>query len=135
MRLQERATPLIAISLVLIILVVACVQPTPVSPEQEQPAATQAPAEPVTVSYWHTMSDPEVEALEQVIAAFEEQHPNIHIAPTRYAYDDFKSALLTSIAGGEAPDTARLDIIWVPEFAELGALLALDEAMRDCSQR
>jgi multiple sugar transport system substrate-binding protein len=77
------------------------------------------------------MSDPEVEALQQVIAAFEGQHPDINIEPTRYAYNDFKSALLTSIAGGEAPDTARLDIIWVPEFAELGALVALDEAMPD----
>lgn len=92
---------------------------------------TPAPPGPVTVRYWHTMSDAEVEALEEAIAKFEEEHPNIKIEATRYAYDDFKAALLTSIAGGEAPDTARLDIIWVPEFAELGALVALNEAMPD----
>lgn len=131
MKLQKHRLPLIAMSLLLVILAAACVQATPASPAEGEAAATQPSAEPVTVSYWHTMSDPEVEALEQVIAAFEEQHPDIHIEPTRYAYDDFKSALLTSIAGGEAPDTARLDIIWVPEFAELGALVALDEAMPD----
>lgn len=92
---------------------------------------TPAPLGPVTVRYWHTMSDAEVEALNEVIALFEAQHPDAKIEATRYAYSDFKPALLTSIAGGEAPDTARLDIIWVPEFAELGALVALDETMPD----
>ncbi|HEC22562.1 MAG TPA: extracellular solute-binding protein [Chloroflexi bacterium] len=105
------------------------------APAEEEAAPAEeeaeAPAEPVTVTYWHTMSDAEVEAMEEVIAMFEAEHPDITIEMTRYAYDDFKSALLTSLAGGEGPDTARLDIIWVPEFAELGALVALDEAMPD----
>ena len=96
-----------------------------------EPAQPAEAAEPVTVTYWHTMSDAEIEAMTEVIAAFEAQHEGIRIAMTRYAYDDFKSALLTSLAGREGPDTARLDIIWVPEFAEMGALVALDEAMPD----
>jgi multiple sugar transport system substrate-binding protein len=102
----------------------------PTKEPAEEPAPTEAP-EAETVTYWHTMSDSEVEAMEEVIAMFEAEHPNIQIEMTRYAYDDFKSALLTSLAGGEGPDTARLDIIWVPEFAELEALVALDEAMPD----
>lgn len=85
--------------------------------------------EEITVTYWHTMGDAEEEALNKVIEIFEEQYPNIKIEPTRMAYDDFKPALLTGIAGGVAPDTARLDIIWVPELAEMGAVVALDEEM------
>jgi len=81
------------------------------------------------VTYWHTMGDAEEEALIKVIEMFEDQYPNIKIKPTRMAYDDFKPALLIGIAGGVVPDTARLDIIWVPEFAEIGALVALDEEM------
>lgn len=87
------------------------------------------PAGPVVVEYWHTMSDPETEQLESVIEAFESHNPEVTINTTRFAYSDFKEALLTSLAGGEGPDTARLDIIWVPEFAELGALEPLDGAM------
>jgi multiple sugar transport system substrate-binding protein len=98
-------------------------------PMAEEPTAEPMAAEATTVTYWHTMSDAEEEALNEVIAMFEEAHPNITIETTRFAYDDFKSALLTGLAGGEGPDTARLDIIWVPEFAELGALVALDEAI------
>ncbi len=115
----------------------------PPAEEEAAPEATDAPsaetepaaeaesdsAEATAVSYWHTMSDAEVEAMQEVIAMFEAEHPDVTIEMTRYAYDDFKSALLTSLAGGEGPDVARLDIIWVPEFAELGALVALDEAL------
>jgi multiple sugar transport system substrate-binding protein len=87
--------------------------------------------EDVTVRYWHTMSDPETEKLEEMIVVFEESNPGITIEASRYAYNDFKEALLTSLAGGEAPNVARLDIVWVPEFAELGALTAMDDLFED----
>jgi multiple sugar transport system substrate-binding protein len=85
--------------------------------------------EPASITYWHTMSDPETEQLENVIAAFEAANPNITVETTRYAYNDFKPALLTAIAGGEGPDTARMDIAWVSEFADQGALMQLDGVM------
>ncbi|MEA3340409.1 MAG: extracellular solute-binding protein, partial [Chloroflexota bacterium] len=113
--------------LILGLVLTACASPATEEPA-EVPPPTESP-EAVTVSYWHTMSDAEVEAMEEVIAMFEAEHPNIKIEMTRYAYDDFKSALLTSLAGGEGPDTARMDIIWVPELAEMEALVALDEEM------
>lgn len=88
-------------------------------------------AQGMVVRYWHTMSDPETARLDELIAVFEEANPGIDVEPTRYAYDDFKEALLTSLAGGEPPDVARLDIVWVPEFAEMGALAAMDELLPD----
>ena len=103
-----------------------------VTAEEEEEAAEEEEeevVEQITVTYWHTMGDTEEVALNGLIEIFEEQNPNILIEATRMAYDDFKPALLTGIAGGVVPDTARLDIIWVPEFAEIGALVALDETM------
>jgi len=96
-------------------------------------AATEAAtaAAPVTVRYWHTMDDAESAQLDKVIAAFEAANPGITIEATRYAYSDFKAALTTAIAGGDVPDTARLDIIWVPQFASQGALYQLDGNMAD----
>lgn len=88
-----------------------------------------------TVRYWHTMSDPETAKLEELIATFEAAHPEIDIEATRYAYDDFRQALLTGLAGGDPPDVARLDIVWVPEFADLGALEAMDEVLPDFEER
>lgn len=105
-------------------------EPEPTQPEPTEVPPTEAPApEPVEITYWHTMSDPETAQLEKVVAAFEAANPGITVSTTRFAYDDFKPALLTALAGGEGPDTARLDIVWVPEFADQGALLQLDGSM------
>lgn len=94
-------------------------------------AAPVRAADPVTVTYWHTYSDPETAQLGKLIEMFQKDNPNIKIQPTRFAYDDFKKALLTGIAGNQAPDVARMDIVWVPQFAQQGALLQLDKAMPD----
>jgi multiple sugar transport system substrate-binding protein len=95
-------------------------------------AATQAATvAPVTVRYWHTHSDAETAQLDKVIAAFEAANPGITIEATRYASADFQTALTTAIAGGDVPDTARVDIAWVPQFAAQGALMQLDGALAD----
>ena len=106
----------------------------PVEEATEAPVAepTEAPveeAEPVTLQYWHTHSDPETAQLDKVIAAFEAENPGITVEPTRYAYSDFKTALLTAISSGAVPDVARMDIAWVSEFADQGALVQLDGNM------
>jgi multiple sugar transport system substrate-binding protein len=88
-------------------------------------------ADVVTINYWHTHSAPEEAQLNKLIAMFEQDNPNIKIQETAYAYNDFQKALLTSIAGGQAPDAVRMDIVWVPQFAQQGALLQLDSAMSD----
>ena len=99
--------------------------------EVTEEVVVEPPAEPVTVTYWHTMSQPEADQLDTVIAAFEASNPNITIEPTRYAWADFKQALLTAIAGGEVPDVVRMDIIWVPEFADQEVLMQFDGNLPD----
>jgi len=105
---------------------VATKAPTQVATE----APTEAPA-PVTIQYWHTHSDPETAQLDKVIAAFEAANPGIKVETTRYAYNDYKTALLTAISSGDVPDVARLDIAWVSEFADQGALVQLDGTLPD----
>jgi len=118
------------------ILLSACA-PTAATPAAENTAAavvTESPstsAEPVTITYWHSMSNPETEQLAKVVAAFESQHPEIKVEATRYASDDdsFKKAMLTASAANSFPDVARLDIAAVPQYANDGVLLQLDGAM------
>jgi multiple sugar transport system substrate-binding protein len=135
----------LTMALTLAIVLVACSPAATATPTQAPAAPTTAPATPpeptlapptataepelVTLTYWHTMSDPETAQLEQVVAAFEAANPGIQVETTRYAYNDFKPALLTALAGDAAPDTARMDIAWVSEFADQGALMQLDGVM------
>lgn len=82
-----------------------------------------------TITFWHTYntSSAEEETLvNTVIPAFEAANPGIRVQAVGYPYGEFRQALLTAYAGGAVPDLVRMDIIWVPEFAEMGALERLD---------
>lgn len=87
-----------------------------------------------TVTFWSAYNtvSPEMETLTgEIIPAFQEQYPNVTVRAQALPGDELRQKMLTSIAGGETPDLVRADIIWVPEFAELGALAKLDEEMED----
>ena len=87
-----------------------------------------------TVTFWHTYSadSPEVDTLENtVIPAFEKLHPDVDVKSVAIPTDDLHQKLITAVAGDELPDLVRLDIAWVPELAELGSLVALDDEMPD----
>lgn len=86
-------------------------------------------ADPVTITFWHTYnfdSDENKTLVEKVIPMFEKANPDIKVESQAVPYPDFRQKLLTAIAGGTPPDVARLDIIWSPEFAKLGAIEKLD---------
>lgn len=122
MKLKRFSLLFTSMILILASVLAACAPAAPTA------APTEAAA-PVTLQYWHTHSDPETAKLEEVIAAFETANPGITVETTRFAYSDFKTALLTAISSGEVPDVARLDIAWVSEFADQGALVQLDGNM------
>lgn len=83
-----------------------------------------ASGEKVTLTYWHTHSDGEEKILKtKLIPKFESENPNIKIKAVRMPYDGLKQQLITSISSGTAPDVMRMDIIWTPEFAKMGALV------------
>jgi multiple sugar transport system substrate-binding protein len=99
-------------------------------------ACSQASSQPskVTITFWHGYNTEETKVFnDKVVTAFEQSHPNIIIQAQAVPYDAFHKKLLTAVAGGQAPDLIRSDIIWVPEFADLGALVPLDTAMSDFS--
>ena len=42
-------------------------------------------------------------------------------------YDSVKQQMIQGVASGTGPDLMRMDIVWTTEFAELGALVAVDD--------
>lgn len=77
----------------------------------------------VTLTFWHTYSEGETAVFEeQVIPAFEVEYPDIKIDSVRMPYDGLKQQVIAGAIGDAGPDIMRMDIIWVPEFARLGAL-------------
>lgn len=89
-------------------------------------AAQAAPSSPITITFWNAYSatdNEEKTIVNDIIPTFEKQHPGVTVQNVTLPYGSMQSKLLTSAAGGELPDVARLDIVWVPQLAKLGTLL------------
>ena len=111
------------------------------APSASQPVASGAasPAADVsgTVTFWHgyAANGEEVKTFNEVVVpAFNAKYPNITLEYQQVPDTELRQKLLTALAAGSPPDVLRADIIWVPEFAEQGALLALDEEMPDFAE-
>jgi multiple sugar transport system substrate-binding protein len=112
--------------------------PTPPATPAPSTAATPAPTpagpdcaggKQATITFWHTYNTdgPETKQLDDVvIPAFERYCPNITVKAVVQPYNGLHDQLVTAVAGGGMPDLMRMDIIWTPEFAKLGALAEVD---------
>ncbi len=94
---------------------------------EEQPKADPA-ALKAELTWWDT-SDPKNEgpAFQELIAKFNQTYPNVKVnyqsVPFGEAQNKFKTAAQAKTG---APDILRAEVAWVPEFASLGYLYALD---------
>lgn len=98
------------------------------------PVATAGSKISGTVTFWHAYSadSPEVKTLETVlIPKFESEHPGVTVNAVAVPYDQLHQKLVTAVAGDTLPDLVRSDIMWVPELANLGVLVPLDQQMPD----
>ncbi len=118
----------------------------PTSAPSAAPPSTTASAAPAsaapsagitgTITFWngYAADGDEIKTLNDVVLpAFNKLYPNITVNHQEIPYDDLRQKLVIGLAGGTLPDVLRADIIWVPEFANLDALLPLDTEMSDFS--
>jgi len=110
-------------ALALSLFAAACGTDEPAAPAQTDPKDIKA-----ELTWWDT-SDPKNEgpAFQELIANFNKTYPNVKInyqsVPFGEAQNKFKTA---AAAKSGAPDILRAEVAWVPEFASLGYLYALD---------
>jgi multiple sugar transport system substrate-binding protein len=89
-------------------------------------ASSSSTSGPITLSFWNSYDPSETAVANKLIAQFESEYPNIKVNNVYYPYDSYDQALLTAIAGGAAPDVARIDLTWVGQFASLNATVDFD---------
>ena len=76
-------------------------------------------------------SDQRVANTEEVIEAFEQEHPNITISAEYSDFRGYWDQLATQTAGGGEADILQMDLEYFREYAELGALLDLESVPTD----
>ncbi|MCP4544105.1 MAG: extracellular solute-binding protein [Chloroflexi bacterium] len=123
--------------------------PTPTT--EPSPAATPAPfpthtpdassTEPTggsataktTIEVWDfQQSDKDIlEAQQRAIVEFERENPNIKVNVTAIPFAEYYDTLLNAVQNGEPPDVSTLTQQWTAQWADSGAVIPLDEYIKD----
>ncbi|MBN2219038.1 MAG: extracellular solute-binding protein [Kosmotogaceae bacterium] len=81
------------------------------------------------ITFWHSYSTNSGEynlLTEKIIPEFEKSFPEIKVKETQVNYDDMRQRLIVGTAAGALGDVIRMDIIWVPQFADIEMLVPVD---------
>jgi sn-glycerol 3-phosphate transport system substrate-binding protein len=97
------------------------------SPEE---GGKYVPEKTVTLQFWHSYSGYSDRLFKGFVDEFAAENPKIKIK-LEYAGNlwTMRDKILTSIAGGAAPDIAEIDSYWTPIFAENGHLVDMEPYM------
>lgn len=76
------------------------------------------------VTFW--AMGQEGEMVRQLMPAFEQAHPDIHVEVQTLPWKGAHQKLLTAVAGESTPDLCQLGNTWLPELVTLGVLEPLD---------
>ena len=86
-----------------------------------------AAAQDITLQFWDNQQTESglSQFQQEAVDRFMEENPDIAVEVTTIPYPEYQQRLLTAVQGGNAPDIATLDQIWVGAFAEAGAVAEL----------
>ncbi|MBQ4899678.1 extracellular solute-binding protein [Paenibacillus sp. Marseille-P2973] len=118
----------------MLLVLTACGSGAGTGNESASESGGKATGKQVTLTFWHHYStaSPEEKTLTGVlIPKFEAENPGIKVKAVAIPWEELHKKLQIGGSGGDLPDVARLDIIWVPEFQKRGLLQPLDEKFSD----
>lgn len=91
--------------------------------------AGAASAQQITLQFWDNQQTESglSQFQQEAVDRFMEENPDIVVEVTTIPYPEYQQRLLTAVQGGNAPDIATLDQIWVGAFAQAGAVMDMTE--------
>lgn len=102
--------------------------PTEVAGATDAAADAAASDEVVEIEYWQYNFDARIDAMNQLIAQFEAENPNIKVIHNSdIPYDDFRNKIAASVPAGVGPDVVSLFYGWQPAWIDAGYIVPLPE--------
>ncbi|MHA6297148.1 extracellular solute-binding protein [Devosia sp. CAU 1758] len=86
-------------------------------------------AQAVEIEYWQYVFDSRIEAMDQLIANFEEANPDITVKHTTFPYADYQTRVVAAKVAGQGPDVVQLFYGWTDQFVNGGLIQPLDPAV------
>lgn len=86
------------------------------------------------IVFWNAYSETSGEVnllVKTIIPQFEKLHPDIQVVSQAIPSSTMDQKLIVGVRSGILPDIARMDIILVPQFANIDALVPLDKEFSD----
>lgn len=84
--------------------------------ESSESQAVEETEEEITLRFSWWGGDSRHEATLECIAAFEKEHPNVHIEAEYGGFDGYQDKLSAALAGGNEPDIIQIDQPWMSTF-------------------
>ena len=79
-----------------------------------------------TIEYWQYFFDARVNAMNELIAQFEAENPDIHVVHNSdIPYEEFQNKIAASAPAGVGPDVVTLYYGWIPSWVDAGYLIPL----------
>lgn len=98
------------------------VAPTPLPP----PSPTPRPPEKVALTFWNYWDGKNAEVIQALADKYNQEHPQVEVKNIFIGWGELLPKLMTAAAGGEVPDIAAGDLIWIPKLVETGTLVELN---------
>ena len=86
-------------------------------------------AQAVEIEYWQYVFDSRVQAMDQLIAKFQEANPDITVKQTTFPYADYQTRVVAAKVAGQGPDVVQLFYGWTDQFVNGGLIQPLDPAV------
>ncbi|GMQ78554.1 MAG: ABC transporter substrate-binding protein [Anaerolineae bacterium] len=131
--------PIISIVFVLIFLISACAQETatqepavsPPEPTKEivvaEPEEPEESLEPIPINFWNYWDGKNGEVMQALIDEYNSANPDVEVTNIFIGWGELLPKLQTAAAGGDTPDIAAVDLVWMPKMVETGILAELNE--------
>lgn len=84
------------------------------------------PPEPITVTFWNYWDGKNGEVMDALAAQYSAETENVTVETVFFGWGDLLPKLQAAVAGGDAPDMAAGDLVWMPQLSRSGKLVELD---------
>jgi multiple sugar transport system substrate-binding protein len=90
-------------------------------------AGAGAQGDPVKITFWNYWDGTNGEAIQSLVDRYNDEHPDVQVENVFIGFNDLLPKLQAAAAGGDVPDVAAADLIWMPKLSRSGALIPLDD--------
>ena len=82
---------------------------------------------PVEIAVWHGYQDTEGDVFKELVARYNQDHPDVKVAELYSSNDLVLQKVLTAVRGGSAPDVAYMFGSWSPNIAQIPQVVDMAE--------